>query len=524
MTWNGIGIGEGVAVGPVRWMPSPASASGAVHGDAAARVAAAVDAVAGELRRRVATVHGPGRGIVEAGAAMARDPMLRAEIDARLAAGAEAGDAVTGAVHAMAERLAAAGPPAADRVTDLLDVGRRLVARVRGVELPTLPDSDDPYVLAADDLAPADAVLLDPSRVLGLVCAKGGYTGHTAIIARARGIPAVLGVGEIDVRDGEMLRVDATAGTVARDPGPATAPRTIPHRGPAVLADGTPLPVLANAGGADEVVVAVAQGAEGVGLFRSELLWIEADRAPARAEQAAAYAAVLHAAAGRPVVIRTWDPSEDKPLAFLPPGLRGPRADERLLREQLAALADAQPQGDLHVMAPMVRDAAEARWFAELARALGIRSVGVVVELPSLARETGRLAGVVDFVSIGTNDLTAQALGVLRTRSRAADAGDPRVLALAAAAIRDARAAGLQVSVCGEAASDPRLAVLFAGMGATSLSVAPPARAAVHAALAGVTPEQARAAAASAIAASIGTAGHDETPRTGGKGGGVPAS
>jgi phosphotransferase system enzyme I (PtsI) len=499
MTWNGIGIGEGVAVGPVRWMPLPASTPRAVQGDAASRVAAAVDAVAEELRRRVATVHGPGRGIVEAGAAMARDPMLRAEIDAHLAAGAEAGEAVTRAVHAIAERLAAAGPPAADRVTDLLDVGRRLVARVRGVDLPTLPDSDAPYILLADDLAPADAVLLDPSRVLGLVCARGGYTGHTAIIARARGIPAVLGVGPIDARDGEMLRVDATAGTVARDAGPATAPRTIPHRGPAALADGTPLPVLANAGGADEVVVAVAQGAEGVGLFRSELLWLEAGTAPARTEQAAAYAAVLHAAGGRPVVIRTWDPSEDKPLAFLPAGVRGPRADERLLREQLAALADAQSQGDLHVMAPMVRDAAEAAWFADLARSVGIRSVGVVVELPSLAREIPLLEHVVNFVSVGTNDLTAQVLGVVRTRSRATDAGDPRVLELAFRAIRDARAARLQVSVCGEAASDPRLAVLFAGMGATSLSVAPPARAAVHAALAAVTAQQARAAAESAI-------------------------
>jgi phosphotransferase system enzyme I (PtsI) len=146
--------------------------------------------------------------------------------------------------------------------------------------------------------------------------------------------------------------------------------------------------------------------------------------------------------------------------------------------------------------------------------------VGVVVELPSLAREIPLLEHVVDFVSVGTNDLTAQVLGVVRTRSRATDAGDPRVLELAFRAIRDARAAGLQVSVCGEAASDPRLAVLFAGMGATSLSVAPPARAAVHAALAAVTPEQARAAAVAAIAA----AEDGDAPRMGGEGRGIPAS
>jgi phosphotransferase system enzyme I (PtsI) len=420
--------------------------------------------------------------------------MLRAEIEKRMASGDEPDAAVTGAVHAIAELLAAAGGSSAERVADLLDVGRRLVARVRGVRLPTLPDSDEPFVLVADDLAPADAVLLDPTRVLGLVCAEGGYTGHTAIIARARGVPAVLGVGPIDVRDGELVRVDARHGRVTRDAGPATAPHLVIVTGPAELADGSALPVLANVGAIDEVPEALALGAEGIGLFRSELLWLEARTAPGRAEQTAAYRTVLRAAQGRPVVIRTWDPSEDKPLPFLPPGVRGPRADEALLGEQLAALGAAQDAGSLHVMAPMVRDAAEAAWFAALARGAGLRSVGVVVELPSLAAETARLAGVVDFVSIGTNDLTAQVLGVARARSRADDAGDPAVLRVVDSAVRGAREAGLPVSVCGEAAADPRLAVLFAGMGATSLSVAPPARARVHRALARVTRAQARAA------------------------------
>ncbi len=499
MTWNGIGIGDGVAVGPVRHMPTAESLADAPVGDPAERVGQAIEAVAQELQRRAATATDAGRAIVEAGAAMARDPMLRREIDLRMAAGDEPDAAVAGAVHAIAELLAAAGGASAARVVDLLDVGRRLVARVRGMRLPTLPDSDEPFVLVADDLAPADAVLLDPRRVLGLVCVEGGYTGHTAIIARARGVPAVLGVGRIDVADGELVRVDAAAGTVARDPGPATAPHAIIVTGPAELADGSPLPVLANVGGVDEVADALRLGAEGIGLFRSELLWLEARTAPGRAEQTAAYTAVLRAAPGLPVVIRTWDPSEDKPLPFLPPGLRGPRADETLLAEQLAALAAAQGAGELHVMAPMVGEVAEAAWFAALARESGLGSVGVVVELPSLAAETSRLAGVVDFVSIGTNDLTAQVLGVARARSRAADAGHPRVLRVVADAIAGAREAGLRVSVCGEAASDPRLAVLFAGMGATSLSVAPPARAAVHRALARVTPEQAREAVAAAV-------------------------
>ncbi|MGN6324467.1 putative PEP-binding protein [Pseudolysinimonas sp.] len=496
MTWNGIGIGDGVAVGPVRRMPTVESLADTPLDDPEERLAHAIDAVAAELERRAASAGDAGRRIVEATAAMARDPMLQARIEARMAAGEEPDAAVAGAVHAIAELLAAAGGASAERVVDLLDVGRRLVARVRGRRLPTLPESDEPFVLVADDLAPADAVLLDPGRVLGLVCADGGYTGHTAIIARARGVPAVLGVGPIDVRDGELIRVDAGAGTVARDTGPATAPHPIVVTGPAELADGSPLPVLANVGAIDEVAEALALGAEGIGLFRSELLWLEARTAPGRAEQSAAYAAVLRAARGLPVVIRTWDPSEDKPLPFLPPGLRGPRADETLLRDQLAALADAQGARALHVMAPMVRDAEEAAWFAALARGAGLRSVGVVVELPSLAAETANLAGVVDFVSIGTNDLTAQVLGVLRTRSRAGDASDPRVLRMVERAIVGARSAGLSVSVCGEAAADPRLAVLFAGMGATSISVAPPSRAAVHRALARVTPAQARAAVA----------------------------
>ncbi len=150
-------------------------------------------------------------------------------------------------------------------------------------------------------------------------------------------------------------------------------------------------------------------------------------------------------------------------------------------------------------MAPLVRGAAEAAWFAGLARAAGLTSVGAVIELPSLVRDTERLGAVLDFVSIGTNDLTAQVLGVSRMRSQEGEAADPRVLRMVADAIAAARRAGLPVSVCGEAASDPRLAVLFAGMGATSLSVALPARPAVRAALAEVTTEQARSAADAAL-------------------------
>ena len=534
MELHGVGVGRGVAIARVLTMPEPLPdpVERQHGGDAAAEKAAvanAVTAAAAELTARAEKADGAGKEVIEAAVQMAQDPMLADDVNARIDAGTTGERAVFEAFRSFQEQLTALGGYMAERAADLGDVSQRIIAQLRGVPVPGVPESDTPFILIARDLAPADTALLDLTTVLGLITRDGGPTSHTAILARAKSIPAIVGVGaDAAIADGTRVVLDAASGTVTIDPSDAQladaeariAARAAQAATPiteGALADGTKIPLLANLGSPKDAAAAVALGAEGVGLFRTEFLFLDAQTAPTVAEQQAQYTELLSYFPGKKVVVRALDAGADKPLAFLNDaheenpalgvrGLRALRAQPQVLRDQLHALKNAQDDTDaeLWVMAPMVADAGETRFFVEYGKELGLKTVGVMAEVPSLALVADQVAQLADFVSIGTNDLTQYTLAadrMLGTVASYQDPWHPAVLRLVKLLGDAGAAAGKAVGICGEAAADPQLAVVLVGLGATTLSMTPAALADVRAELAAVTLQQARAKAAAALAA-----------------------
>ncbi|GEK81468.1 phosphoenolpyruvate--protein phosphotransferase [Agrococcus baldri] len=533
---SGVGVGRGIAAAKVLKMPEPlappsdeplAADAGAEH----QRVQAALTEVADDLNARAAAAGGDAQQVLEAAALMAQDPAILDDVRSRLDVGANAEKAAWDAYAAFRDMLTQMGGYMAERATDLDDVAQRVVARLRGVPAPGVPASDEPFVLVARDLAPADTATLDLEQTLALVTEDGGPTSHTAILARSKSLPAVVGVvGVLDaVADGQLVIVDAKAGTVALDPDDASvtaagaerASRLAAASAPitdGALADGTKVPLLANVGSGKDAPGAVEAGAEGVGLFRTEFLFLGASAAPSVEEQTAAYTEVLRAFPGKKVVVRVLDAGADKPLSFLNDaheenpalglrGIRALRASEQILRDQLTALANAQAatEAELHVMAPMIADREETEYFVALGKELGLASVGAMAEVPSIAVLADQVTEVADFVSIGTNDLTQYTMAADRQLGSVAalqDPWHPAVLRLVKMLGDAGAAAGKPVGVCGEAAADPALAVVLVGLGATSLSMSASAIAEVRAELLTVTLEQAKERAARALAAS----------------------
>jgi len=531
---TGIGVGHGVAVGPVMRMPDPLPepTTDPFTGDAdaeVARVSEALAATADDLAARGTRAGGDAKDVLDAQSLMARDPALLDSVGKLVGQGRSGERAVFEAFATFQELLTGMGGYMAERAADLADVAQRVIARLRGVPAPGIPTADAPFVLVARDLAPADTALLELDRVLALVTTDGGPTSHTAILARSRSIPAIVGAtGAADLAEGDEVVVDAAVGIVTAHPDAALrqdALDRIRAREEALaapltdgaLADGTSVPLLANLGSPAEAARAVELGAEGVGLFRTEFLFLDAAEAPSVAEQTARYTALLQAFPGRKVVVRALDAGADKPLAFLNDaheenpalglrGLRALRAAPAILRDQLTALAaaDAATDADLWVMAPMVADAEEAAWFVELGRELGLRTVGVMAEVPSLALLADQVVEVADFVSVGTNDLTQYTMAADRMLGSVASYQDPwhpAVLRLVGALGDAGRASGTPVGICGEAAADPLLAVVLVGLGATSLSMTPAALADVRLELGRRTLDDARAAAAAVLTA-----------------------
>ncbi|HWM34051.1 MAG TPA: phosphoenolpyruvate--protein phosphotransferase [Pseudolysinimonas sp.] len=534
MELHGVGVGRGVAVGTVLTMPEPLPEPPEQKhdGDAAAEraaVDAAITTAAADLAERAGRAEGAGREVIEAAIQMAQDPMLADDITARIEAGTSGERAVFEAFRSFQEQLTALGGYMAERAADLGDVSQRIIAALRGVPVPGVPDSPTPFVLLARDLAPADTALLDLTKVLGLITRDGGPTSHTAILARAKSIPAIVGVGaDADVPEGTRVVLDAASGTVTVDPTDAqvaAAEQRIAERAAqaaapltdGALADGTKVPLLANLGSPKDAAEAVALGAEGVGLFRTEFLFLDAATAPSIEDQQARYTELLQHFPGKKVVVRALDAGADKPLSFLNDaheenpalglrGLRALRAKTDILHDQLQALKNAQDatEADLWVMAPMVADAEETEFFVRYGKDLGLSTVGVMAEVPSLAVVADQVAELSDFVSIGTNDLTQYTLAADRMLGTVAgyqDPWHPAVLRLVKMLGDAGAAAGKPVGVCGEAAADPQLAVVLVGLGVTTLSMTPAALADVRAELAGVTLEQARAKAAAALEA-----------------------
>lgn len=546
MQLHGIGIGQGVARGPVAKMaaPLPEPVDRPSHLDAARegeRAKASLSVVAAELNRRGAQAGGAAQDILEAQAMMAEDPTLADDITTRLEQGKTAERAVYEAFAAFRDMLTELGGYLGERAADLDDVAQRVIAHLLKLPAPGIPNPGHPFVLVARDLAPADTAMLDLGQVLALVTTDGGPTSHTAILAREKSIVAIVGATDAaGLSDGDEIIVDAENGLVLTDPTDADradVDRRIAERRirveapltPGALADGTPVPLLANLGSADGAAAALEAGAEGVGLFRTEFLFLDAQSAPTVLEQQEQYTRMLAAFAGKKVVVRALDAGADKPLAFLNDahednpalGLRGLRAlrnTETILREQLTALAaaDAATDADLWVMAPMVSNVEEARYFTDLAHELGIRTAGVMVEVPSAALLADRVLAVTEFASIGTNDLTQYTLAadrLLGTVSSFQDPWHPAVLKLVGEVGAAGAALGKPVGICGEAAADPLLAVVLVGLGATSLSMSPSALADVRASIARFTLDDARVLAEAALAAD-GAASAKEAAKT----------
>jgi phosphotransferase system enzyme I (PtsI) len=534
MDLHGVGVGRGVAIGPILRMPDPLSepSDEARMGDAESELASVVHAlssVAAELVARGEKAGGAARDVLEAASLMAQDPTLVDDVTARIESGRTGERAVFEAFGAFQDMLTAMGGLMAERATDLGDVSQRIIAQLRGVPAPGVPTSDDPFILVAPDLAPADTALLDLGMVLGLITRDGGPTSHTAILARSKSIPAIVGVtGALELVDGMVVIADATAGFVRVSPSEAEvvdARRRIADRAASAaapitdgaLADGTKIPLLANLGSPAEAAAAVALGAEGVGLFRTEFLFLDSKSAPTVEQQRVQYAQLLGHFAGRKVVVRALDAGADKPLSFLNDaheenpalglrGLRALRASEPILRDQLTALAlaDAETEAELWVMAPMVSDSEETEYFVALGRELGLKTLGVMAEVPSLALLADQVLESADFVSVGTNDLTQYTLAADRLLGSVAhfqDPWHPAVLRLVKLVGDSGRRSGKPVGICGEAAADPQLAVVLVGLGATTLSMTPAALADVRAELATVTLAEAERRAAAALGA-----------------------
>jgi phosphotransferase system enzyme I (PtsI) len=531
---RGIGIGRGVAVGPVLRMPEPlpepVAAPSTIGADAEkVRVAGALAATAVDIRLRGKRAGGAAQAVLDAQAFMAEDPSLRENIDTIINAGSTAERAVFEAFVGFRDLLVSMGGYMSERATDLDDVSQRVVAHLTGVSAPGVPDPDYPYILVARDLAPADTALLDLNKVMALVTSEGGPTSHTAILAREKSIVAIVGVaGAGDVIDGETMIADARTGLVTLTPSAAAVAEAkaaiseiesapVLTSGPGALADGTPIALLANLGSADGAAQALELGAEGVGLFRTEFLFLDANTAPSIDEQQVHYSALFEAFAGKKVVVRALDAGADKPLSFLNDapeenpalglrGLRALRANEPILRNQLTAVARAAAENtaEVWVMAPMVSTVEETRYFTAIARDLGIKVAGVMIEVPAAALLSDHILSIADFASIGTNDLTQYTLAadrMLGSVSSFQDPWHPAVLKL----VREVGAAGAKLSkpigICGEAAADPVLAVVLVGLGATSLSMSPSALADVRTELARFTLAQAHEFAGLALSA-----------------------
>jgi phosphotransferase system enzyme I (PtsI) len=505
-TRYGIGVSPGSAFGPVVQVRPPvrppADEPATADPEAAlAGVKASFEAVAQDLEARAAGADDTAQQILTATALIARDKGLAKAAGAQLAAGAGPTHAVEAAVEEFAAQFTALGGYFAERVTDLRDVGARAVAHLLGVPPPGIPSFTEPSVVVAHDLAPAETATLDRALVVGIVTEAGGRTSHTAILAAQMGIPAVVQLhGATELPVGTPVAVDGDKGAVTIDPTEAFVADLASRRtrreaalaatsGPGATSDGHAVALLANIGGVEDAVAAGPQDVEGVGLFRTEFVFLSSPTAPTVAEQTEIYRQVFEPFAGRRVVVRTLDAGADKPLAFadLGPeenpalgrrGLRLSAERPELLDSQLEALAVAGKAtgADVRVMAPMVATAEEAAWFARRVRENGLPKAGVMIEVPGAALRSEHVLAEVDFGSLGTNDLAQYTMAADRLQGELSDLLDPwqpAVLDVIAAACAGSARTGRPMGVCGESAGDPLLALVLTGLGVSSLSMAP---------------------------------------------------
>ncbi|WP_222264819.1 phosphoenolpyruvate--protein phosphotransferase [Modestobacter marinus] len=526
------GVAVGPVIRPVGAVELPSTEGPWIADDERAaekeRFGAAAEAVAQRLADRAAAATGVSAEVLATTAQLARDRGLLSAVEQRIGEGSSAPVATVAAAAQFVDLFTSLGGVMAERATDVRDVRDRIVAELTGQGEPGVPTPGTPSVLLADDLAPADTAGLDPARIIALATRLGGATSHTAIIARQLGLPCVVAVGGLDdVPEGAVVLVDGEAGTVTVDPDLQDAGARVAasreaaaalaqYRGPGSTRDGHAVQVLANVQDGAGARAAAAAHAEGVGLLRTELAFFGRTEEPPVEEQARIYADVLAAFPGGKVVLRTLDAGSDKPLPFATApdeanpalgvrGLRTARRDPGLLTRQLDAVAQAAREtgSSPWVMAPMVATVSEAADFAAHVRERGLVP-GVMVEVPSVAVLADRFLEHLDFLSIGTNDLSQYTLAADRLSGDLADLTDPwqpALLALVAQTATAGQQVGKPVGVCGEAAADPMLACVLVGMGITSLSCAASSIAGVGARLATVDLATCREAADVALAA-----------------------
>ncbi|HEY4589567.1 MAG TPA: phosphoenolpyruvate--protein phosphotransferase, partial [Thermoanaerobaculia bacterium] len=545
-TVRGLAAAPGLAIGPVRLLRQRKIVVARCARDPELERRRLSEALAmaraelQELHQEVRERSGPASAaIFLAHAEFLSDPELLARADRRIARDESAGWAWRETVEEEAESLSKLDDPLlASRAIDLRDAGTRVLRRLGGgvieekAELPR-----EPVILLAEDLTPSDAAGLDPARVLGFCTAGGGPTSHAAIIARSLEIPAVVGAGPavLHQRDGVAAVLDGDNGILYIDPSEedlaaARAARSAlvhpceeEHRDrhqPAVTTDGVHIEVDANAGLAKEASQAVAAGGEGVGLLRSEFLFLERDTAPSEEEQYAAYRETAEALGGLPLIVRTLDIGGDKSLPYLPMpaeenpflGVRGIRlclARPELFRTQLRAIFRAAAHGAVKILYPMVSGVAELREALaiteEVRREMDAERLetGIMIEVPSAVAMASELAALVDFFSLGTNDLAQYALAMDRGHpllARQVDGLHPAVLRMIDQTVRAAAEKGTRVGVCGGVAGEPLGAVILIGLGVTELSVSIPSIAAIKACIRNVSMADAQALARRALA------------------------
>jgi phosphoenolpyruvate-protein phosphotransferase len=447
------------------------------------------------------------------------DPELRQDVAARIDDGSSAGYAWQQAIEGRVEKLKKIDDPLiAGRAIDLSDVGNRVLHLLAHSleEEPVAPST--PVILLAEDLTPSDTASLDPAFIMGFCTAGGGPTSHSAIIARALGIPAVVGAGPAVLHqkeDGEAI-LDGNRGNLYVSPSPSTLASASKGRieleslreaeklrcyEPALMTDGYRVEVVANIGRVSEAEQAVNAGGEGIGLLRTEFLFLDRSEPPGEEEQFDAYREMIQALNGLPLIIRTLDIGGDKKVPYINMpaeenpflGVRGIRlclAQPDLFRSQLRAIYRASEFGPVKIMFPMISTledleaaksvAAEVRWEV----GAGPVDIGIMVEVPSAVLMANEFAPEVDFFSIGTNDLTQYTLAMDRGHpmlAKQADGLHPAVLRMVERTVQAASTASKWVGVCGGIAGDPRGAVILTGLGVTELSVAIPSIAAIKA-------------------------------------------
>ena len=531
---RGVPAAPGIAIGPyVRYERQAIASEGQARdvtaevkrlADAGEAVARDSERVADQLRR---SGHKSEARIFDAHAEIARDPALHDDAIARImATRATASGAISAAAAATAELLRGLDDPIlAGRASDVVDVGDRIARTAAGAAGATFALAA-PSVVIAEDLPPSVTATLPRDLVLAIVLEGSSPTAHAAILARAYGIPAVVGASDLralldGLAPGTRLAVDGATGEVVVAPdadavaefevrGQAVASARAQARADASLAaetrDGTKVQLLANIGTPDEASAARALGASGVGLFRTEFLFLERDRAPSEDEQTRAYTTAVAAFAPAPVTIRLLDVGGDKPITYLPlPREDNPFLGVRALRlasthrelfvTQLRACYRAARAGRVKVMAPMIADAADVQVLLDLAREArdglaaddrGDVELGVMIEIPSAVLAADGFFPSISFASLGTNDLLQYTLAADRGNAaleRYRDPLHPAHLALIGLAVAAADRHGIELSVCGEMAGDPTAALVLVGLGLRSLSMTATSLAAVRRAI-----------------------------------------